>query len=177
MISPPVAESRLPVGSSASTTRGSTESARAIATRCCSPPEACARQVIGALGEPHLVEQLRARARAIAAGRDELHLDVLDRGQRRDQVELLEDEAERAQAQLGELVVGQADEVGALEPNVAAARPVERAEELQQRRLARAARAFERDELARLRSRGRSPSSARTVVGPRWKNFATPRSA
>ena len=38
-ISAPVFESRLPVGSSARITRGSTTSARAIATRCCSPPE------------------------------------------------------------------------------------------------------------------------------------------
>ena len=61
-------------------------------------------QVIGSLGEPHLVEQLQ-RAGAIAAGRDELRFDVLDRGQRWDEVELLEDETEGAQAQLGEIVV------------------------------------------------------------------------
>src|SRR5258707_2365412 len=105
-------------------------------------------QVVSTLGEPNLVEQLQ-RAGATAAGRDEFRFDVLDRGQRWDQVELLEDETERAQAQLGELVVGQADEVVALEPDVAGARPVERAEQLQERRLAGAARAFERDELAR----------------------------
>ena len=39
MISPPVWESRLPVGSSASNNSGSLMSARAMATRCCSPPE------------------------------------------------------------------------------------------------------------------------------------------
>src|SRR5439155_23518078 len=38
MISSPVAESRLPVGSSARRTWGLLASARAIATRCCSPP-------------------------------------------------------------------------------------------------------------------------------------------
>ena len=37
-----VAESRLPVGSSAHTTAGSATSARAIATRCCSPPDSSA---------------------------------------------------------------------------------------------------------------------------------------
>src|SRR4029434_7143975 len=37
----PVVESRLPVGSSASTIGGSLASARAIAMRCCSPPESC----------------------------------------------------------------------------------------------------------------------------------------
>src|ERR1039458_7548191 len=39
MISPPVCESRLPVGSSARSSSGSLMSARAMATRCCSPPE------------------------------------------------------------------------------------------------------------------------------------------
>src|ERR1035437_10029610 len=39
MISPPVCESRLPVGSSARSNSGSLTSARAMATRCCSPPE------------------------------------------------------------------------------------------------------------------------------------------
>ena len=38
-ISPPVAESRFPVGSSAKSTVGLETSARAIATRCCWPPE------------------------------------------------------------------------------------------------------------------------------------------
>ena len=38
-MAPAVRVSRLPVGSSASSTRGALTSARAIATRCCSPPE------------------------------------------------------------------------------------------------------------------------------------------
>src|SRR6185436_16836417 len=37
----PVCESRLPVGSSAKTIFGSFTKARAIATRCCCPPESC----------------------------------------------------------------------------------------------------------------------------------------
>ena len=134
--------------------------------------------MLGALGEPDLVEQRERRAARVPdAGRRELRLDVLDGGQRRDQVELLEDEAERAQPQLGELVVAELREVAALEQHLAVARAVERAEQLQQRRLAGAARAFERDELAGARSRASTPSSARTVVGPRWKNFATPRTS
>jgi hypothetical protein len=39
MTSSPLRVSRLPVGSSASTTRGERTRARAIATRCCSPPD------------------------------------------------------------------------------------------------------------------------------------------
>ena len=72
-----------------------------------------ARQVCGkmdrALCEADFVEQGEraiAEIRIADAGRGELRLDVLDGGQRRDQIELLEDEAERAQAQLCELVVG-----------------------------------------------------------------------
>ena len=104
-----------------------------------------------ALCEPDFVEQGEraiAEIRIADAGRGELRLDVLDRGQRRDQIELLEDEAERAQAELRELVVGQRREVAALEEHVAGARPVERAEQLQERRLAASARSLERDELA-----------------------------
>ena len=119
MISPPVAVSRLPVGSSASTTRGSTDERPRDRDALLLAAGQVRRQMVGALGEPHLAEQLQ-RAGAIAAGRDELHLDVLDRGQRRDQVELLEDEAECAQPQLGELVVAELREVAALEQHLAA---------------------------------------------------------
>src|SRR5689334_7963855 len=42
MISAPVVSSRLPVGSSAMRIAGLGTSARASATRCCSPPESCA---------------------------------------------------------------------------------------------------------------------------------------
>ena len=38
----PVVWSRLPVGSSANSSKGAGASARAIATRCCSPPDSCA---------------------------------------------------------------------------------------------------------------------------------------
>ena len=41
MIAAPVAASRLPVGSSASSSPGLAAKARAMATRCCSPPERC----------------------------------------------------------------------------------------------------------------------------------------
>ena len=121
------------------------------------------------IGEPDLGEQGERALAQLAAGdadRSERRLDVLQRGQRRDQVELLEDEAERAQPQLGELVVAQRREVAALEEDLAVARPVERAEQLQQRRLARAARAFERDELAGGRCAGRRRSTRAHRHGP-----------
>ena len=42
MMAAPVAPSRLPVGSSASSSSGRGAVARAMATRCCSPPDSCA---------------------------------------------------------------------------------------------------------------------------------------
>ena len=60
MMCRPVVESRLPVGSSASTIGGSLASARAIATRCCSPPRAATGSG-AAIGQADLLEQPRAR--------------------------------------------------------------------------------------------------------------------
>src|SRR5260370_14568630 len=106
-----------------------------------------------ALCEPDLVEQGEraiAEIRIADASRSELHLDVLDGCQRRDQIELLEDEAERAQAQARELVVRQLGEVVPFEDDATCTWPVERDEELQERCLAAAAGPFERDELSRV---------------------------
>ena len=64
----------------------------------------------GAIGEADLLEQRQrplAQLRRADADRREAGLDVLERGQRRDQVELLEDEAERVQPQLGQLAVAE----------------------------------------------------------------------
>src|SRR5439155_1632577 len=102
--------------------------------------------MVSTVAQPDLAEQLE-RPLAAPTDRCQLRLDVLDRRQRRDQVELLEDEAEGAEAQRSELVVAQAREITLLEQHLAAARAVERSEQLEQRRLARATRAFERDEL------------------------------
>ena len=79
---------------------------------------------------------------------------------------MLEDEAERAQPDLGELAVAERVQVAALEEHLARARTVERAEQLEQRRLAGAARALERDELAR-RDREIDASSGAIVTSPR----------
>ena len=61
--------SRLPVGSSASSTRGRLTSARAIATRCCWPPESAAGHRVGELREAEALEQL-APARRAPRGRE-----------------------------------------------------------------------------------------------------------
>src|SRR6478752_8232332 len=106
-----------------------------------------------ALCEPDLLEQGEraiAEIRIADAGRSELRLDILDGSQRRDQVELLEDETERAQPKCRELMVRQRGEVARLELHSTGTRPVECAEQLKQRGLSASARSFERDELTGL---------------------------
>src|SRR5439155_771064 len=65
-IARPVCESRLPVGSSARTIRGSVTSARAIATRCCSPPESSAGKRVRAAASTPVCSSTPA-ARTVAA--------------------------------------------------------------------------------------------------------------
>ena len=108
MISSPVAESRLPVGSSASRIDGFITSARAIATRWRWPPESSfglwfmrsARPTISSAClrplEPRVLRD---------AGVDERQLDVVQRAGARQQVEGLEDEADLAVAHRRQLVV------------------------------------------------------------------------
>ena len=55
----PLSASRLPVGSSASTSSGSLTSARAIANRCCSPPDSSCGRWLGDVAQPKLVDQRR----------------------------------------------------------------------------------------------------------------------
>ena len=97
-----VRESRLPVGSSASSSAGSLASARAMATRCCCPPDS----VDGSLSAWSATPQRSSSAeRALAAlarrpGAAEIHRqhDVLGRGERRQQLEELEHDADGAPA-------------------------------------------------------------------------------
>ena len=86
------------VGSSSSSTLGLGAIARAIATRCCWPPDRCRGKRIGAMAEADAFEQFARRAGrhrprnavdpAQRAG------DVLLRGQMAEQIELLEHHAD-----------------------------------------------------------------------------------
>src|SRR6266496_6758091 len=82
----------------------------------------------------------RAAQRRGETARSERELDVLRGGERGDQVELLEHEADRPESQLRQLRLPERREVAALEDDFAARRPVEAAEQLKERRLAGAAR-------------------------------------
>ncbi len=140
-------ESRLPVGSSAKTTAGSLISARAIATRCCWPPESSAGRWSRRSARPTDVDQpVEAALVGVAAGELQRQEDVLARVEHRQQVEELEDEADLVAAQLGELGVVERPEVDAVDDDGPRGRAVEAREAVHQRRLARARRAHDRRE-------------------------------
>ena len=105
-----VCSSRSPVGSSASSSAGCITSARAIATRCCSPPDSIPGRCVRRSRRPTRSSSARrpaGRARPPATPRDaQRHLGVLERGELRQQVMELEDEADVAVAERHELRVG-----------------------------------------------------------------------
>ena len=68
MISAPVRASSSPVGSSARSSAGRFASARAMATRCCSPPESCAGRWSPRSSSPTYASSSTARARRSAFG-------------------------------------------------------------------------------------------------------------
>ena len=110
-----------------------------------------ARPVVQAVLEPDEREALD-RARAALGGGDALveqrDLDVLGDRQLGDEVEGLEDEADLLAAHAGELVVAELLDRLAVELVAARGRPVEAAEEVHERRLARTRRTHDRDVLA-----------------------------
>ena len=83
MISTLVCVSRLPVGSSASSTEGRLTRARAIATRCCWPPESWLGMLVLAAARPDGGQRRRRRARCCSCERhvavEQRQLDVLER--------------------------------------------------------------------------------------------------
>ena len=99
MISSERSGSRLPVGSSARMIAGSLTSARAIAMRCCSPPESSRGYAFIRCWSPDPLQDLEGptlvlRLRHAEHTRNER--DVLEHGFRRQQFEVLKDEPERA---------------------------------------------------------------------------------
>ena len=144
-------ESRLPVGSSARIIAGSVTSARAIATRCCWPPESSPGRWSARSPRPTLLERGERALAALGRGGaavDERELDVAPGRQVGEQVELLEHEADEDVADAGERVLVEDCDVVAGEAERAGRRDVEAPEDVHQRRLARARRADDRDELA-----------------------------
>ena len=150
-ISSLVRVSRLPVGSSASSSAGLIHQRARDGDALLLAAGELAGQVVLAAAQADGGERV-ARPLALLAQRhvavEQRQLDVLDGAGARKQVEVLEDEAELAVADRGALVGRQRRHVGAVEPIGAARRPVETAEDVHERRLARARRAHDGDELA-----------------------------
>ena len=145
------AASRLPVGSSARIRAGSVTMARAMATRCSWPPESWRGKWSRRSPRPTSLSAVAACSRRSAffeTGELQRQLDIFQRGQHRDQIELLEDEADVLVAPAGDLAVAERAQVLAEDADLAAGGPVHGGDQVQQRGFARARRPHERDELA-----------------------------
>ena len=130
--------------------RGALATARAMATRCCSPPESSAGRCSSALLEPEIAEQLGRALRRLALAQPADHLrqhDVLERGELRQQVVRLVDEADVVAADAGALGVGQSRGRRVVDVDLAGIRVLEQAGDVQQRRLAGAGRRDQRHRL------------------------------
>ena len=151
-ISPPAFESRLPVGSSANTTAGRETSARAIATRCCWPPESSAGRWLRRVCEarPSSISSVEPPAVGLAPGDRERQQDVLlgasSTGSRLKNWKMKPMCSRRSCVSSPSSSVV---ELGAGDRDRARGRLVEPGEHVHQRRLARARRAHHGDELAR----------------------------
>ena len=107
-----------------------------------------ARQMVGAVGKPHAVERFE---RFLLVGDAVIVLrrhDVFDRRQVRDHVKLLEDDADLVTAQERQLVVGDFRDVDAVQKHRAARRVIHAADDIHERRLARAGRPHDGEPIA-----------------------------
>ena len=132
--------------------------ARAMATRCCWPPESWPGSLSPWPCEPHERRAPRRRARPISALRHAAHLqaeaDVAAHGHVREQRVVLEHHAEAA-------LLGRSASMRLLvEPDAAAGHRQQAGDAVERRRLAAARRAEQRDELAAPDGRGVMSRSA-----------------
>lgn len=101
------------------------------------------RAVISALGEADFFCQFHGPATALLGRNAEVehrHLEVLEHRELLDEVEVLEDEADSAGANLGKLIVGERRDVLSAEDVVPAGGLIEAAEDVHERGFARARR-------------------------------------
>ena len=92
-----ISASTLPVGSSATSSSGRLMTARAMATRCCSPPESVAGRALARSREADPGEHFAHRPFDLAlagAGDAQRQCDIVERRQMADQPEILEDDAD-----------------------------------------------------------------------------------
>ena len=142
------AESRLPVGSSARTMAGSPTTARAMATRCRSPPDSCRARCRMRCASP--LQRVGRPAAARSGGHaavEQAHRHVVERRLIVDQEEALECHADPVRAETGQLPVSQLPDVLPRDPDGPVGRSVERRHKVQQGGLARAGRPDDRRQL------------------------------
>ena len=144
MTASPLAESSAPDGSSASSRRRSPTTARAIATRCRSPPDSWSGKSEARSPRPTSSSALRPATRAFRADTPSSssgRATVLRRGKPRQQVEILEHVADRATPQLGLGVARHRGQGGPADQHLATGRLLQAAGDGQQGGLAGAAAA------------------------------------
>ena len=142
-------ESRLPVGSSAKMISGVLARARACSDSLLLPAGELIGMVLEPVAETCDANDLGERRRVgFLAGDGERQHDVVERRQRRHEVEGLEDEANPHSPQHGELTVVEAPELDVADVDGSRGQPVESCEAMQQRRFAGAGRPHDGAELA-----------------------------
>ena len=138
------------VGSSNSITIGSMASARAIATRCCWPPDSSRWIFLRLFLQADALQQLHAfRHRLVVRPAQHLLLretEIVDDLQMRKQLEMLKHHAD-ARAQFRQIGLGVVD-LGAIDADVAVLERLQRVDAFDQRRLARSRRAADHHHLA-----------------------------
>jgi len=148
-ISAPVLESRLPVGSSGEDDGGPGDEGAGPGDPLLLPAGHLGRAVPQPGPQPDRVDHpVVPRRLGLLAGDRQRQPDVLRRGQRRQQVVGLEDEADLLAAQQRQLPFGQVAQLRPADPHLAAGDPVQPGQAVHQRRLARAARPHHRREPA-----------------------------
>ena len=127
-------------------------SARATATRCCCPADSSYVRLCIRVSRPsrwsHPSARSRASVRSIPFTRSG-RLHILDRGERREQPEALEHDADAVLPELAALVARHRRHRPALPLHLAVIGGIEAREHSQERRLARAARSHQRHEVPR----------------------------
>ena len=153
MISALLCESSAPVGSSASRISGRLTSARAIATRCCWPPESCvgrlcSRPVSPTEASARMRQAVRIRRIFVFVKQREFH--IFQRVHAGKQVEVLKNEADLLVADFSELVAIEAFHGNASEQIASRGRPVQAAQKIHERGFARTGLSHDRYERAAL---------------------------
>jgi hypothetical protein len=146
----PFPASTLPVGSSATSSSGRAMTARAMATRCCSPPDSVAGRALARSARPTQASISRtgpSRSSSLDAGDAQRQRDIVEGRQMADQPEILEDDADPP-AEAGQRVARHGDDQSSPNSGSGRGRPLGEIEQFEQRGLAGARRAGEEIEAA-----------------------------